>query len=195
MLRTVGIKACAGLGGAAAAFVVSFVAYFAGLFLEQQWNTIVVRWELAPFAVLILAVIGGFVAGILGSFCRGVVLASLIGSVCVGSFLTWMSLRSGSPTGVVIWGSVVGFASGAAAGAVGQSHPRRFTQRNSNIAIGALIGVAVGAVLGSTTGNMVPWTASGAAVGFVIGLAFALDVRRSHWDHRDVDHSGDDERP
>lgn len=119
-------KLYAGLGGAAVAFLVCFVAGFVGGLLEGPLNTTIVRWEMAPFAVMILSVVGGVVAGVLGSFNRRVTYAALIGAVSVGSFLTWMSLRSGSPTGVIIWGSSVGFLAGCASGAVGFLSKRDF---------------------------------------------------------------------
>jgi hypothetical protein len=115
----------AGLAGAAAAFVVSFASSLVGTMVEQFLNTTVVSWEMAPVIVTIFVTVGGFVAGVFGSFSRSVVLASVIGAICLGSSLTWMCLKSGSPTGVVIWGISAGILSGAASGATGGLMGRR----------------------------------------------------------------------
>lgn len=119
-------KIYAGLGGAAAGFLVFLVTYVVGVWLEGPLDTRIARWEMAPFAVMILSVVGGFVAGILGSFGRHLTDAALTGAVSVGSFLTWMALRSGSPTGVIVWGISVGFLVGTASGAVGALSKRDF---------------------------------------------------------------------
>lgn len=180
-VRTLAVTVSAGLGGMAAAFIVTVVACFVGALVEKQWNTILISWEITPLAVMILAMVGGAVAGIVGSFFRSAALAIPVGALGVGSFLTWMCLRSGGPTGVVIWGSTVGFISGAVAAVVGQLPGRRLSQNTSDIAVAALItvtGSALGAVWTGIAERAALGAACGAAIGLVIGLAVVFGIRR-----------------
>jgi hypothetical protein len=105
--------------GSGAAFGVSIVGGFVGSWVEHQWDTIVISWEMAALFVCVLVTFGGFFVGAIAGMIRRIGRGTVVGAILLGACLAGISLTNGSPQGVAIWSIIVGICSGAAAGAVG----------------------------------------------------------------------------
>ncbi|MDA1051413.1 MAG: hypothetical protein O3C40_13155 [Planctomycetota bacterium] len=117
--RIPSVASSASVLGAGAAFGVSIVGGAVGSWIESQWNTVVISWEMAGLVVCVLVTVCGFFVGAAAGMIRRVVTGTVLGAVVVGACLAAISLTNGSPSGVAVWSIAVGVCAGAAAGATG----------------------------------------------------------------------------